>query len=173
MLKLKDFEEIKKEIYKLEELEPDKPSEWRIFCVVREIFDENGQKIDEKCEVREFLLEIKEEKRKDRRIFEDIIAYFDRFYEIGPDPRLKFFRPIKGYKKQEKQLQKLWETDDLYLCECKPIAQDLYRLIGCYSREKKFLVLVSGFKTPHGKKFRHECKRIIKILKRLKGGGLI
>jgi len=166
VLKLKDFKQIKKEIYKLEELELDKASEWRIFCVAREIFDEKGQKL-ERCDVKEFLLEIKEEKRKDRSIFEDIIAYFDRFYESGPDPRPKFFRPIKGYKNQEKQLQRLWKTDDLYLCECKPIAQDLYRFIGCYSEEKRFLVLVSGFKKPPRKKFRQECERAIKILKRL------
>ena len=164
MLKLKDFEQIKKEIYKLEELEPNKPSEWRIFCVVREILDENGQKI-EKCDVKEFLLN---ETSKDD--LEKIVAYFDFFADQGPPPGTKFFRHAKGFKKEEKRLQELWDVADLHLCECKPIGKNLYRLLGCYSREQKFLVLVSGFKKPPEKKFRKECERAIKILKRLKGG---
>jgi len=165
VLKLKDFEEIKKEIYKLEELETDRSSEWQIFCVVRETFDENGLKVKERCEVKEFLLN---ETTKDD--LEKIVAYFDFFAEQGPPPGTKFFRHVKGFKKEEKRLQELWNMADLHLCECKPIGKDLYRLLGCYSREQKFLVLVSGFKKPPEKKFRQECKRAIKILERLKEG---
>ncbi len=165
MLKLKDFEKIKKEIYKLEEFETDKFTEWQIFCVIREIFNEKGQKIEERCEVKEFLLD---EASEDD--LEKIVAYFDFFAEQGPPPGTKFFRHAKGFKKEEKRLQKLWDVADLHLCECKPIGKDLYRLLGCYSREQKFLVLVSGFKKPSKKKFRQECERAIKILKRLKGG---
>jgi len=163
VLKLKSFEEIKKEIYRLEEFETDISSEWRIFCVIREIFDENGVKVKERCEVKEFILN---EASKDD--LEKIVAYFDLFAEQGPPPATKFFRHAKGFKKEEKMLQELWNVVDLYLCECKPIGKNLYRLLGCYSRQEKFLVLVSGFKKPPEKKFRQECERAIKILKRLK-----
>jgi len=163
VLKLKDFDEIKKEIYRLEKLEADRSSKWQIFCVVREIFDENGQKVEERCEAKEFLLD---EASKDD--LERIVAYFDLFAEQGPPPTTKFFRHAKGFKKEEKRLQELWNVADLYLCECKPIGKNLYRLLGCYSRQRKFLVLVSGFKKPPEKRFRQECERAINILKRLK-----
>lgn len=158
---MSELEGITRKVYKLKRYECGENRNWHIYFVVRVTTFENGSLIAEKVELEEFLGEVEKED------FQRIVAYLDKFSKTGPDIRVQMFRHIKGYSQDEKKLQESWDVEDLHLCECKPIPKSPYRLLGCYSIKRKFLVLCSGFDRPHSSLFNKECNRVIKILKNI------